>query len=79
MFYMREIQAQIKLVLVVLRLHMGTQLVERLVVVLLSQMGQLMHNDHAQKLVGHLLEHRGDTNLMFGRQPVALHTRHGGM
>ncbi|MNW08499.1 hypothetical protein D3C71_2052900 [compost metagenome] len=71
---MGEIKAQVKLILVVLRLHVGTQLVEGLVVLLLAQMGEFVHNDHAQKLFRRLLEHRRNANLVFSRQPTALHT-----
>src|SRR3989338_9366039 len=75
MLHMGEVQAQVELVLVVLRLHVGTQLVKSLAVVLLTQMGQLVDHNHAQKLVGCLFEHRRNADLMLGRQPVALHAR----
>src|SRR5690606_34041670 len=54
---MRQIQPQIKFELMVIRLHMLAQLVERLVVFFLFQMRQFMHDDHPQELDRHVLEY----------------------
>ena len=49
---MREIQAQVELELVVVGRHVRAQLVERLVVLVLLQVSQFVHDDHAQELGG---------------------------
>lgn len=45
---LRKVQAQIELQLVILRRHVRTQLVERLVVLAFPQVRQFMHDDHSQ-------------------------------
>lgn len=47
---MRQVQSQIKFILVVLRLHVGTQFIECLVVFFLLKVRQFVHHDHLQEL-----------------------------
>src|SRR5690348_15421172 len=47
---MREIEPQVEFDLMVARLHQFTQPIERLVVIALLQMRELMHDDHPKKL-----------------------------
>jgi hypothetical protein len=51
--------------------------VERLVVLALLQVRQLVDHDHAQEVGRRFLEQRGDADLALGLQPGALHARHG--
>ena len=53
---MRKPQTGIKLQLVVLRLHVAAQGIERFVVLFLFQVRQLVHHDHAQKRFRRVLE-----------------------
>jgi len=70
-----QIETQIELQLVVVWLHVATELVESPVMIALLEMGQLMDDDHAQELGWHLLEQAGDPDLTFGLDPVALDPR----
>ena len=72
---MRQIQAQVEFVLVVVRFHPQAHVVEGLVVVLLFQVRQLMHRDHLQELGRHRLEQRRHADLVLGAQLAALHPR----
>ncbi len=65
-FHVRQVHAQIKLVLVVLGLHVGAELVEVFVVLFFLDVGQLVHGDHAQKLVGHFFEQGRHADFAFG-------------
>lgn len=63
---MRQPQASIKLQLVVLRLHMTAQGVERLVVFFLFQVRQLVNHNHTQKGLRRVAEHGRHADLGFG-------------
>ena len=70
---LRQVEAQIKFVLVVVGFHVTTQLVEGFVVLLFFQMRQLVYDDHFEKFFRHLLEQAGDADLVFGLELAALH------
>src|SRR5450830_632045 len=53
---LRQIEAQIKLILMIIRLHISAQLIERLVVLFLFTMCQLVDGDHAQKFNRYFFE-----------------------
>lgn len=69
----RQVHPQIELHLVIPRQHVFAQLVERLVVIRLLEVRQLMHHDHFQKPGGRVLEQRGDANFFLGLELAALH------
>jgi hypothetical protein len=62
---MTEISPQIKFQLEIVRFHVLTELIKRLVVGALFHVRQLMHNNHAQELRRHRLEHGSNMNLAF--------------
>ena len=72
---MRQIHPQIKLILVVLRLHVSAELIEVLVVAFFLDVRQLVHSDHAQELVRHLFKQRRHADFALGFELVALHPR----
>ena len=76
---MGEVHADFKFQLVVLRLHVAAQLIERLVMGALFQMGQLMHHDHAQKGFWCFFEQGGDAYFALGFELAALHPRDTGV
>ena len=75
----REPQAHVELELVIRRLHVRAERIERLVVLALLQVRQLVHHDHLQERRRRLLEQAGDPDLALGLEPVALHPRHRGV
>ncbi|MNW06221.1 hypothetical protein D3C71_2025850 [compost metagenome] len=52
---------------------MLAELVERLVVVELAQVGELVHHDHLQELRCRVAKQRGDADLLLRLELAALH------
>ena len=59
-------RTQFTLQLVVTRFHVGTELVKRLVVQALFEVGEFVHAEHFQELFGPLFEQAGHTDFPFG-------------
>jgi hypothetical protein len=62
---MGQVNAYLKLKLVVSRLHVGAELVEGFVVTAFAQVGEFMDDDHFEKLDGGVFKQTGDTQLAF--------------
>lgn len=75
----RQVEAQIKLQLVVSGFHMLTQLVKGLVVLFSPQVGQFVYHYHLEKGVWGRPEQSRNLNFGLGLELVALHSRDGGV
>ena len=78
-FQMGQVNAYLKLKLVVGRLHVGAELVEGFVVAAFSQVGEFMDDDHFEKLDGGVFKQTGDTQLAFAFQARTLYAGDGGV
>lgn len=74
-----KVGPQVELQLRIIGLHVSAQLIESLVVLAFLDVGQFVHNDHAQEFRRHLLEHRRDANLALGLEISALYSRDAGV
>ena len=75
----RQVHAQLKLNLVILRLHISAELVKSLVVIAFLEVRQFVHRDHPQKFVGHVLEQGCDADFTLGFEPTTLNPRYRGV
>jgi len=67
-----QVGPQIEFKLVVARLHVLAQLIERLVVLRFAQVRQLMYHDHVQKVFRHLPKQRSNADFAPGTEPISL-------
>lgn len=70
-----QIESQIELILMVRALHIFAELIEGLVVLFMVEVGKLVHDDHAQELLGELPKEYGDAYLVLAFKPPALNAR----
>ena len=76
---MGQVNAYLKLKLMVGRLHVGAELVEGFVVAAFSQVSEFMDDDHFEKLDGGVFKQTGDMQLAFAFQARTLYAGDGGV
>src|SRR3990167_3037200 len=74
-----QVDTQIELHLMIVGQHVFAELVERLVVLGLFQVGQFVHHDHLQEFRRGLLEQGGDADFLLRLELAALHPGNRGV